>query len=119
MATRIAGLTCPDCGAEQSIYTHAGTKSRIRPAHYFEACPNCQARLHMVHTEGGQFREGLYWGLAAVILFAVAIFALEVDMALSEGALWAIMIGAIAGLYVFAVAVTGFIVGRTRRMMKA
>ncbi|MDF1855675.1 hypothetical protein [Pseudooceanicola sp.] len=118
LAQWLAGLACPDCGTAQPIYTKAGFKSRIRVPHHAEACPNCGATLHMVYAEGGPFREGLGWGGAAVVLFAVAILLTGIEIALPTPLLIASVIAAMALLYAFAIAMTGLILGWTRRMIK-
>lgn len=119
LARRLAALRCPDCGAVQPIYTSEGLKSRVRPAHYRAPCPDCDAPLHMVHTPGGAFREGLGWGLAFVALMGLALLTFGGDATPQGPGLWlAVGLGAVA-LYLFALVATGLILGRTRMMVKA
>ncbi len=118
LAQRLAKRQCPDCGTEQPIYTKAGFKSRIRAPYHMEPCANCGAELHLVYAPGGQFREGLGWGMAVVVLMGLAMIFVPVIGTPGKAAIWIYSgLGAV-GLYLFAIIMTGLIVGWTRRIIK-
>jgi len=116
----LADLRCPDCGARQSVHVSTGFKSRIRSPAHLLPCPGCQAPLSMSYAEGGQFREGLGWGTAAVVLVALFVVAAPVfeGLRVSPALLWPAAAAGALMLYLGALAATGLVMRWSRRMVK-